>query len=269
MARSVKLAPTEKPAPKAKQVVAPSRLSGIRRNLPTIFGAAALVAAGALAGTALAHGGFDGRDDRQPGPGMEARMDRHGNEMPGGVGGPGGEMGGPGRGGDGDGQQEMGGPQGGADLTGTVTSANSSSLSLTQSDGSVRNVTLDGTSQYFSQAAGVAADITVGSYVLVDADLPSGSATTDAATVAVLANGLTDAHVHLGPPAKVTAVNGSTLTLEAVTPRGTKTITVTIGANTSISKIATATNADLKVGAHVVVDLGRGTLAAESVLIVK
>lgn len=268
MARTVKLAPTEKSAPTAKQVVAPSRLSGIRRNLPTIFGAAALVAAGALAGTALAHGGFDGRDDRQPGPGMEARMDRHGNEMPGGVGGPG-SMGGPGRGGDGDDQQGMGRPQVGADLTGTVTSANSSSLSLTLSDGSVSSVTLDGTSQYFSQTTGVTADVTVGSYVLVDADLPAGSATTDAATVAVLANGLTDAHVHLGHPAKVTAVNGSTLTLEAVTPRGTETFTVTIGANTSISKIATATNADLKVGAHVVVDLGRGTLAAESVLVVK
>jgi hypothetical protein len=30
MARTVKLAPTEKSAPKAKQVVAPSRFSGIR-----------------------------------------------------------------------------------------------------------------------------------------------------------------------------------------------------------------------------------------------
>jgi hypothetical protein len=64
-------------------------------------------------------------------------------------------------------------------------------------------------------------------------------------------------------------VNGGTLTLEMVTPRGTKTITVTIGANTLISKIASATNTDLTVGSSVVVDLGREAAAAKSVLIVK
>ena len=45
MARTVKLAPTEKSTPNAKQVIAPSRLGTIRNNLPTILGAVALVAA--------------------------------------------------------------------------------------------------------------------------------------------------------------------------------------------------------------------------------
>jgi len=59
MARTVKLTPN----------------SGARNSLPMIFGAAALVAAGALAGTALANGGPDGRDVRHPGQGAEARME--------------------------------------------------------------------------------------------------------------------------------------------------------------------------------------------------
>jgi hypothetical protein len=249
MARTVKLTPTEKSAPKAKQVVAPSRLSGIRNNLPTIFGALALVAAGALAGTALAHGGFDGRDGRHPGPGMEARMDRDGDHMGGGMG--------------------PGERQGGVDLTGTVARVSPTELSITLADGTMQTVSLNAASQYFAQTTGTAADVTVGSYVLVQEALPVGNGALEVTGVAVLVNGLTDAHVHLGRPAKVTAVNGSALTLEAVTPRGVQTITVTIGANTSISRITTATNADLTAGNSVVVDLGRGTLAAESVLIVK
>jgi hypothetical protein len=64
-------------------------------------------------------------------------------------------------------------------------------------------------------------------------------------------------------------VNGSTLTLEMVTPRGAKTITVTVSGNTVFSKIATATNADLTAGDNVVVDMGREATSAESVLIVK
>lgn len=267
MARTVKLAPTEKSAPKAKQVVAPSRFSGIRNHLPTIFGAAALVAAGALAGTALAHGGHDGRDGRHPGQGMEARMDRDGGHMGGGMG-PGG-MGGPGGDRDGDGQQGAGGPQAGAGLTGTISSVSPTELSITLADGTTKTVVLDSASQYFTQTTGSAADVTVGSYVLVEAGMPVGGSAAEVSGLAVLTNGLTDAHVHLGHPAKVTAVNGSELTLEAVTPRGTVTITVTIGATTSISKIAAATNADLTAGGIVVVDLGRGTLGAESVLIVK
>ena len=262
MARTVKLAPTEKSAPKAKQVVAPSRFSGIRNHLPTIFGAAALVAAGALAGTALAHGGHDGRDGRHPGQGMEARMNRDGGHMGGGMGGPGGDR-------DGDGQQGAGGPQAGADLTGTISSVSPTELSITLADGTTKTVVLDSASQYFTQTTGSAADVTVGSYVLVEAGMPVGGSAAEVSGLAVLTNGLTDAHVHLGHPAKVTAVNGSELTLEAVTPRGTVTITVTIGATTSISKIAAATNADLTAGGIVVVDLGRGTLGAESVLIVK
>jgi hypothetical protein len=262
MARTVKLAPTEKSAPKAKQVVAPSRLSGIRNNLPTIFGALALVAAGALAGTALAHGGFDGRDGRHPGPGMEARMDDNGEHNGGGMGGPGGDR-------DGDGQQGAGERQGGPEFVGTVVSASPTELSITLADGTSQTVSLDAASQYFAQTTGTVADITVGSYVLVEEALPVGNTAPEVTGVAVLANGLTDAHVHLGRPAKVTAVNGSELTLEALTPRGAQTIKVTIGANTSVSKIATATNADLTAGSNVVIDLGPNMPAAKSVLIVK
>ncbi|NBW32291.1 MAG: hypothetical protein EBR48_06625, partial [bacterium] len=76
-------------------------------------------------------------------------------------------------------------------------------------------------------------------------------------------------HVHLGRPAKVTAVDGNTLTVEMTTRDGVKTLTVTIGATTSISKIATATNTDVTTGDSVVVDLGRDSTAAKSVLIVK
>jgi hypothetical protein len=43
----------------------------------------------------------------------------------------------------------------------------------------------------------------------------------------------------------------------------------TIGANTLISKVAAATNADVTAGNVVIVDLGREVTAAESVLIVK
>jgi len=70
-------------------------------------------------------------------------------------------------------------------------------------------------------------------------------------------------------PAKVTAVDGSTLTLEMVTPRGTKTITVTVSDATVFSKITVATNADVTAGDNVVVDLAREANSAESVLIVK
>ena len=262
MARTVKLAPTEKPAPRAKQVVAPSRFGSIRNNLPTIFGAAALVAAGALAGSALAHGGFGGRDGKHPGQGMEVRMDQDGDHQGAGIGGPGGDH-------DGNGPQGAGGPQMGADLSGTVASSTASQLVVTLADGSTQTVVLDGTSQYFTKTTATAADVTVGSYVLVDAGMPIGTSAGDAAGIAVLADGLTDAHVHLGRPAKVTAVNGSELTLEFVTPKGTSTFKVTIGATTSISKVSSATNADLTAGSSVVVDLGRGTLGAESVLIVK
>jgi hypothetical protein len=43
----------------------------------------------------------------------------------------------------------------------------------------------------------------------------------------------------------------------------------TIGANTLVSKVAAATNADVTAGNVVAVDLGREVTAAESVLIVK
>jgi len=250
MARVVKLAPTERSAPKVKQVVSPSRFSGIRNNLPTLLGAAALVAAGALAGTTLAHDGPKGGDGRLPGPGMEARMEMHGDHA-------------------GGRHQGDRGPRAVADLVGTVASASATELSVTSADGTTTTATLDGTSQYFTQSSGSSTDVTVGSYVLVAAKLPGRSSTQEVTSISVLTNGLTTAHLHLGRPAKVTAVSGNTLTLEVVMPRGTKTITVTIGATTSISKIATATIADLTVGARVTVDLGRGTVAAESVLIIK
>ena len=267
MARSVKLAPTENLSAKAKQVVAPSRLSGIRRNLPTIFGAAALVAAGALAGTALAHDGLNGRSGHPAGRGMEARMNMRGGQMAPGMGE--GGMRGPGGDQDGNGRHGAGRPRAAGNLVGTVASASATELSVTLADGTTKVVTLSGTSQYFTQTPGTTTDVTVGSYVLVSAQLPGRSATQDVTSIAVLSNGLTTAHVHLGHPAKVTAVNGNTITLEVAMPRGTKTITVTIGANTSISTISTATSADLTVGTQVVVDLGRGTLTAESVLTVK
>lgn len=251
MARTVKLAPTE------RQIVAPSRFSGIRNSLPAIFGAAALVAAGALAGTALANGGPEGRDGRHAGPGAEARMEMERDHD-----GPGGDR-------HGDEHRGAGGPQAGADLTGAVTSVSPTELSITLADGTTKTVVLDSESQYFTKTAGTAADVAVGSYVLVRAEKPVDGAVSEAEGVAVLATGLTEAHVHLGRPAKVTAVDGNTLTLEMVTPRGTKTITVTIGANTVFSKIATATNADLTAGDSVVVDMGREAAAAESVLIVK
>ena len=260
MARTVKLAPTEKSEPKAKQVVAPSRFSGIRNNLPAIFGAAALVAAGALAGTALAHGGPDGRDGRHPGPGAEARMEMDGDHM--GDMGPGGDR-------HGDQHRGEGGPQVGADLTGAVTSVSPTELSITLADGTTKTVVLDSESQYFTKTAGTAADVTVGSYVLVRAEKPADGAVGEADGIAVLATGLTDAHVHLGRPAKVTAVEGSTLTLEMVTPRGTLTITVTVSDATVFSKIAAATNADVTAGDNVVIDLGREATSAKSVLIVK
>lgn len=261
MARTVKLAQIEKSESKAKQVVAPSRFSGIRNNLPAIFGAAALVAAGALAGTALAHGGPDGRDGRHPGPGAEARMEMDGDHMRGDMG-PGGDR-------HGDQHRGEGGPQVGADLTGAVTNVSPTELSITLADGTTKTVVLDSESQYFTKTAGTAADVAVGSYVLVQAEKPVDGAASEADGIAVLATGLTEAHVHLGRPAKVTAVDGNTLTLEMVTPRGTKTITVTIGANTVFSKIAAATNPDVTAGDRVVVDMGREAAAAESVLIVK
>jgi hypothetical protein len=251
MARTVKLAPTE------KQVVAPSRFSGIRNSLPAIVGAAALVAAGALAGTALANGGPEGRDGRHAGPGAEARMEMERDHD--------------GAGGDrhGDRHRGEGGPQAGADLTGAVTSVSPTELSITLADGSSKTVVLDSESQYFTKTVGTAADVAVGSYVLVQAEKPADGAVSEADGIAVLATGLTDAHVHLGRPAKVTAVNGSTITLEMTTRRGVKTITVTISTNTVFSRIATATNADLMAGSSVVVDMGREAAGAESVLIVK
>jgi hypothetical protein len=142
-------------------------------------------------------------------------------------------------------------------------------LSITLADGATQTVSLDAASQYFTQTTGTVADITVGSYVLVEQALPVGNTAPAVSGVSVLANGLTDAHVHLGRPAKVTAVNGNELTLEVATPRGADTITVMISATTSISKIATATNADLTAGDSVVVDLGRNAVAANSVLIIK
>jgi hypothetical protein len=162
-----------------------------------------------------------------------------------------------------------GGPQAGADLTGAVTSVSPTELSITLADGTTKTVVLDNESQYFTKTAGTAADVMVGSYVLVKAGAPVGGTATEVAEIAVLANGLTDADVHLGRPAKVTAVNGSGLTLEVTTRHGVKTLTATIGANTAISKISAATNADVTAGNAVVVDLGREATAAESVLIVK
>jgi hypothetical protein len=169
----------------------------------------------------------------------------------------------------GDRHRGEGGPQAGADLTGAVTSVSPTELSITLADGSSKTVVLDSESQYFTKTVGTAADVAVGSYVLVQAEKPAEGAVSEADGIAVLATGLTDAHVHLGRPVKVTAVNGSTLTLEMTTRRGVKTITVTIGANTVFSRIATATNADLTAGSSVVVDMGREAATAESVLIVK
>jgi hypothetical protein len=262
MARTVKLAPTEKSELKAKQVVAPARFSGIRNNLPVIVGAVALVAAGALAGSALARGGFDGRDGRHPGRETHMRMDQDGDHRGGGMGGPRGDR-------DGDGPQGAGRPGTGADISGTVASSTASQVVITLADGSTQTVVLDGSSQYFKQSTATAADVTVGTHLLVDAGMPIGGSTGDAAGIAVLTDGLTDAHVHLGRPAKVTAVNGSELTLEIVTRQGTATLKVTIGATTAISKVSPATNADLTAGSAVVVDLGRGALSAKSVLIVQ
>jgi hypothetical protein len=169
----------------------------------------------------------------------------------------------------GDQHRGEGGPQAGADLTGAVSSVSPTELSVTLADGTTKRVVLNSESQYFTKTAGTAADVAVGSYALVRAEKPADGTVREADSVAVLATGLTEAHVHLGRPAKVTAVNGNTLTLEVVTPRGTKTITVTIGTNTVFSKIATATNADLTAGDSVVVDMGQEAAAAESVLIVK
>jgi hypothetical protein len=261
MARTVKLAPAE------KQIVTPSRFSGIRNSLPAIFGAVALVAAGALAGTALANGGPDGRDGRHPGKGAEARMEMDRDHD--GAGMKSGDK--PGRRGDrrGDQHRGEGGPQAGADLTGAVSSVSPTELSVTLADGTTKRVVLNSESQYFTKTAGTAADVVVGSYVLVRAEKPADGAVREADSVAVLATGLTEAHVHLGRPAKVTAVSGNTLNLEMVTPRGTTTITVTISVNTVFSKIATTTNADLTAGDSVVIDMGREAAVAESVLIVK
>jgi hypothetical protein len=250
MARTTKLAPTEKSAPNTKQVIAPSRFGAIRNNLPTILGAVALVAAGALAGSALAHGGPEGRDGRHPGPGLEARMEMEGGRH-------------------GDHHRGPNGPRAEADFTGSVTSVSSTELSITLADGTTTTVALDSSSQYFAKSAGTAADVTVGSYVLVQAARPEGTTAIEAVGIAVLENGLTDAHVHLGRPAKVTAVDGNTLTVEMATRDGVKSLTVTIGATTAISKIATATNTDITIGDSVVVDLGRESTAAKSVLIVK
>jgi len=169
----------------------------------------------------------------------------------------------------GDRHRGEGGPQASADLTGAVTSVSPTELSITLADGTTKTVVLDSESQYFTKTAGTAADVAVGSYVLVQAEKPVDGAVSEADGIAVLATGLTEAHVHLGRPAKVTAVDGNTLTLEMVTPRGTKTITVTVSDNTVFSKITAVTNADLTAGDSVVVDMGREAAAAESVLIVK
>ncbi len=246
MARTVKLAPTE------KQVVAPSRFSGIRNSLPAIFGAAALVAAGALAGAALTNGGPDGRDGRHPERGADARMEMNRDHDR-----------------DGDEHRGAGGPHNEVDLTGAVTSVSPTELTIALADGMAKTVVLDSSSLYFTKTAGTAADVVVGSYVLIEAGAPNGDAGMEVSGIAVLATGLTDAHVHLGRPAKVTAVNGSELTLEVVTRHGVKTLTATIGANTLISKVASATNADVTAGNVVVVDLGREATVAKSVLIVK
>jgi hypothetical protein len=167
------------------------------------------------------------------------------------------------------GQHDSGKPKDRVGLTGTATSVSPTELSITLANGTSKTVALDAASQYFTQTTGTAADVTVGSIVLVDGGRQSGSAAVTAKGIAVLTSSRTDLHLHLGHPAKVTAVNGSTLTLEVVTPRGVKSITVTIGANTVISTIATATNADLTVGSNVVVGLGREAAAAKLVLIIK
>jgi len=258
MARTAKPASTEQST---------SRFSGIRNSLPAIFGAAALVAAGALAGMALANGGPDGRDGRDAGRGAEARMEMERDHD--GAGMEQGEKPGPGGDRHGDQHRGEGGPQADAALTGAVTSVSPTELSITLADGTTKTVVLNSESQYFTKTARTAADVAVGSYVLVRAEKPADGAVSEADGIAVLATGLTDAHVHLGRPAKVTAVNGNTLSLEMVTPRGTKTITVTISTNTVFSRIATATNADLMAGSSVVVDMGREAATAESVLIVK
>lgn len=225
---------------------------GARNSLPMIFGAAALVAAGALAGAALTNGGPDGRDGRHPQRGAEARMemDRARDR-------------------DGDVHRGAGRSHNEADLTGAVTSVSPTELSIALADGTLKTVMLDSSSQYFTKTAGTAADVVVGSYVLIEAGMPVGGVATEVANIAVLATGLTDAHVHLGRPAKVTALNGSELTLEVTTRRGVQTLTATIGANTLISKVAAATNADVTAGNVVIVDLSREATAAESVLIVK
>ncbi len=226
--------------------------AGVRNSLPMIFGAAALVAAGALAGAAFANGGPDGRDGRHPGRGAEARMEMGRDHDRGG-----------------DEHRGAGGPHNESDLTGTVTSISPTELSVTLADGTTKTVVLDSASQYFTKTAGTAADVTVGSYVLIEARMEPGDTATEVASIAVLANGLTDAHVHLGRPAKVTAVNGSELTLEVTTRDGVKTLTATIGTNTLVSKVAPAANADATAGNAVVVDLGREATSAKSVLIVK
>ena len=226
--------------------------TGVRNSLPVIFGAAALVAAGALAGAALTNGGPDGRDGRHPERGAEARMEMDRD-----------------RDRDGDEHRGAGGSHNEADLTGAVTSVSPTELSIALADGTTKTVVLDSSSQYFTKTVGTAADVVVGSYVLIEAGMPVGGVATEVAGIAVLAADLTDAHVHLGRPAKVTAVNGSGLTLEVTTRRGVQTLTATIGANTLISEVAAATNADVTAGNTVVVDLGREATAAKSVLIVK
>ena len=258
MARTVKLASTEQ---------SPSRFSGIRNSLPAIFGAAALVAAGALAGTTLANGGPDGRDGRHSEPAMEARMEMGSDQARAGMK-PGDKSE---RGGNRHGNEHRGagGPRASANLTGAVTSVSPTELSITIADGTTKTVVLDSASQYFTKTAGTAADVTVGSYLLVAAGKSVGDSAPEVTGIAVLKSGLTDAHVHLGRPAKVTAVNGNTLTLEMTTRGGVKAITAMIGANTVFSKIATATNADLTAGSSVVVDMGREATTAKSVLIVK
>lgn len=248
MARTVKLAPAEKSTAKAKRVVSPSRFANIRNSLPAIIGAVALVAAGALAGTALAHDGPGGSDGRHPEPAMEARMTMHRDHS---------------------GQHNSGTPKSRVGLTGTATSVSPTELSITLANGTSKTFVLDVMSQYFIKTTGTAADVTVGSYVLVDGGRPAGSAAVTAKGIAVLTSGRTDVRLHLGHPAKVTAVNGNTLTLEVAKRRGTKTVTVTINANTLISKIATATNADLTAGSSVIVDHGREAAAAKSVLIIR
>jgi len=225
--------------------------AGVRNSLPAIFGAAALVAAGALAGAALTNGGPDGRDGRHPERGAEARMEMDRDR-------------------DRDSAEHRGAGRSHneADLTGAVTSVSPTELSIALADGTTKTVVLDSSSQYFTKTVGTAADVVVGSYVLIKAGMPVGGVATEVAGIAVLAADLTDAHVHLGRPAKVTAVNGSGLTLEVTTRRGVQTLTATIGANTLINKVAAATNADVTAGNVVIVDLGREATAAESVLIV-